>query len=187
MGMDLTIFDGDIVEPENIATQLHPQVNLGMSKIVSMGTEIERHVKYRPRIEYGYVNPECEFDFDGEIVISGVDSIAARLDIWPVVKRWAPDWYIDMRMGAENLRIYSVYYSDFDWYDNLIEGQRSLEMPVVPCTEKATSYTAFMAAGWAGAIIRRIATGMPIPRLIDQNILEFSAGIMWPPGSTSNQ
>jgi hypothetical protein len=182
MGMDLSIFDADIVSEENIATQLHPQVNLGFSKVVSLSQEIERHVKYRPNIHFAEVDAETDpEDLDSDIIISAVDSIDARKAIWPVVKSAAPDWYIDMRMGAERLRIYSVYYTDFEWYDALISQQSSENMPVIPCTEKATAYTAFMAAGWAGAIVRRIATRMPVPRLIEQDILQFRASLMWPP------
>lgn len=53
-----------------------------------------------------------------------------------------------------------------------------LEIAPVPCTEKATIYTASFCAGWVGLMIRKIVTDQPVPRMIDHNIIDMNVRMM---------
>jgi hypothetical protein len=104
------------------------------------------------------------------IMISSVDSIQARKDIWECIKKAKPLWYIDARMSAEIFQMYLVQMDNPWWYQDTIAGQDDQDIPNDPCTSKATIYTGAMAAGHIGAAVRRIITTKQKPGVMVHNI-----------------
>ena len=107
------------------------------------------------------------------IVISAVDSINARKAIWEAVLNSDNRWYLEMRMGAEEFQIHAVDCQDqdsFDWYNNYINGQTEEGIADLPCTAKATFFTAMVAAGLTGSIVRKIHSGIKVPKKTIFNI-----------------
>ena len=184
--MRLKIFDDDYVDEDNIATQLHPVEYIGLTKVHSMRNQMLWDLDYKPEIYPMRVTEDIDLAFlDADIIVSAVDSLEARMEIWPVVYNAGPLWYFDLRMAAEKFTMYLVHASDADWYSRVLEGQKDLVIPPEPCTQKATIYTAFFAGAWAGLMLRRIAARLPIPRMIEHNILDMRVSML--SGSASNQ
>jgi molybdopterin/thiamine biosynthesis adenylyltransferase len=169
----LVIYDGDIVAPENMATQLH-----------RLGTEDEWKVEALEKTLRLFSDDTCVYPtparvtsnmtLGGTIVISAVDSIAARQDIWEAASRGSCYWYIDARMSAEELQRYCVNMNDpkqVEKYDRMIKAETDKGIPDEPCTSKATFYTALTAAGEMGLIVRELATGINPPYYVVHNIL----------------
>jgi molybdopterin/thiamine biosynthesis adenylyltransferase len=164
------IWDGDTVSEENIATQLHKPAQIGVGKVYALAhtlgefsDEIIRLDKFMGRVdEHSTI---CD-----QIVISAVDSITARQDIWKAVVRGGFEWYLDARMAAEEFQLHIVDARDPTWYDKLITGEREEDVPDEVCTMKATYFCSQIASGLIGSTVRKIVTGLPVPHKIVFNI-----------------
>jgi hypothetical protein len=136
---NITVYDFDTVEEHNLPNQFYRQCDLGKSKAIALqeiinefeGIQINaRNEKYRGQRLSG-------------VVISCVDSMDVRLNIWKFVKD-NPDvkLYIDSRMGAEVMRIYSVnpcdIYQSREYEQNLYPSSEALQER---CTAKTIMYT----------------------------------------------
>ena len=167
----LTIFDNDVINPENLATQLHKLSDVGMFKVVAV-KDMVREFSDDTDISF-----ECEcFDYQTQIkariIISAVDSINARKHIWASVSGGESDcrWYLDARMSAEQFHLYAVDMRDAiskSKYDEMLAYQNDEDIADEPCTSKATIYCAFVAAGLIGAAVKQIITNTnPSPHLV---------------------
>lgn len=114
---ELHLWDFDAVEPHNIPAQLiYRPSDIGMTKAEAACAFIERQ------------EADCKVTPHGErvtastplqgVVISGVDSMASRSEIWQAVE-WNTDvpLYMDGRIGGENLQLLTLNPSDIDAID----------------------------------------------------------------------
>jgi hypothetical protein len=162
MGVNfIHLWDADTVGTENIPTQLHPVSNVGKYKAVSTA-ELIYQFSDEARVMVNTERFTADSVVKSHIVISAVDTIRARQDIWDAVLHSpSVQWYIDARMSAEQFQMYVVNLSGYaarEHYDRELMGLKEDDVPEVPCTMKATFFTACIAAGHAGAAIRRIVT-----------------------------
>ncbi len=169
----LSVFDGDVVSIENTGTQFFSSFDVGIPKVEALGGYLENFAEDVP---YLYAQERVTPETDREailnpIIISAVDSIQARKDIWSVVSQAPFLWYLEARMGAEVFQLYSVRYGDHQWYADLIAGQDDDMVPDLPCTAKATYFTASLSAGFLGKTVRQIATGLTPPRVLIHDIV----------------
>lgn len=169
MGLaELTLWDMDFVEPVNVATQWHRLSDIGKNKAQAVADEIH-HLAGDTQVN---VHPE-RFEGDNirdEIIISAVDSIEGRQLIW---RNAMCNWFIDTRMSAEELQIYVVDMRSADArqrYESELFALTDESVPDLPCTSKATIYTANFAAGWVGLMIKTIAVGMTPPYRTIRNL-----------------
>jgi molybdopterin/thiamine biosynthesis adenylyltransferase len=174
--LHLTGIDDDEVSEENVATQLYQSSDIGISKTASIYDAIGF---YAPDVDFvgryarvGWDAAGKWADIANEIIISGVDSIESRQDIWAAIwdEPWL--WYIDARMGAESLLIYTVNGKDRQWYNDMIGSQDDSQVPNDPCTSKATFYCGAAAAAFIGSTVRKIITGRTPPTVLSLNLVE---------------
>ncbi len=99
------------------------------------------------------------------IVICAVDDMDTRIDIWNKSVRFNPmiKLYVEARMGAEELRVYSLKPTDPDlvrrYEENLYPSSETFQGP---CTEKSIAYTVFTSAGIIGREVKAHLTGEPV-------------------------
>jgi len=163
----LTIFDDDVVDDENVGTQFYRASDIGISKVAATCQSI---LQYSPDTTVYPFSKRVTFDedFTNQIMISAVDSIKSRQDIWRAILHMYPSempWYIDTRMAAEELQFYCINEERANTYDELLMELDEEDVPDLPCTEKATSYTGMIAGGVATNMVRRIAMGMDVPMI----------------------
>jgi molybdopterin/thiamine biosynthesis adenylyltransferase len=170
---EISIWDGDSVEDVNIATQFHRQSDVGLNKADAVASMVSRFagqaaIPFLSRVDANIKLPPVE------IYISAVDSIASRQEIWIAIRktRCENSWYIDARMGAEVYEHFVVNLEYPIWYQMSLIKQSDEDIPDLPCTSKATIYSANIAAGHLGAAVRRIATGTQEPGLLHHNIID---------------
>lgn len=154
----LEVYDKDVVEEENVATQFYTSFDIGTKKvsalydIFSLMAEDVEFISHAEEVTAATDLPRSD------IVISGVDSINARKEIWEAVKRTSCIRYIETRMTAETFQMYVVDPENGEWYDNFIKSVNEEDVPDLPCTAKATFYTGALAASMIGMACRRIVT-----------------------------
>jgi molybdopterin/thiamine biosynthesis adenylyltransferase len=169
---ELILYDGDRVEDVNIPVQFHKLSDVGKPKVITIHRLIEEFaddliVDHRCiRVGAGSLLEPTHF------VISAVDSIQARKEIWSAVWARRPLWYLDTRMSAEYFQMFVVDMNNSGWYEDTLKGQDDSQIPDDPCTSKATIYTGCMAAGHIGAVVRRIVTGHQKAGILTHDILK---------------
>lgn len=105
--MHITVFDHDRVAPHNLSTTVYRPSDIGKPKVLALAQTIRRlglpaRIDARPVLYRG----QSLRKFD--IVISAVDSMAGRTQLFREAKRQRVPFYIDGRIGGENLRVYAV-------------------------------------------------------------------------------
>jgi hypothetical protein len=160
---NLTVYDDDTVEAHNLPNQLYRLSDLGKRKVEALheillsftGTAIV------PRPE------RVQDQRLAGLVISGVDSMAARRSIWQAGVRFNPrvPLYLDARMGAEVGRLLAVQPADPDdvaWYaSTLFDDDAAVDEA---CTARAIVYNVFGLASLIGSHVKRHAAGDSVPR-----------------------
>jgi molybdopterin/thiamine biosynthesis adenylyltransferase len=168
----IEVWDDDVVSDVNLPTQLHRIDDEGRPKVDALGAvlmsfsdevQVDRHADR--------VGQDSQLR--ANYIISAVDSITARKAIWEAVKRGVCSHYLDARMGAE---VFHLHVVDMDspetyaWYEQLLSGEDEGAVADLPCTQKATFYTACIAAGHIGNGVKRLAMGQDCPRMLIHDI-----------------
>lgn len=157
----ITVYDADTIESHNLPNQIYRLEDVGRLKVEALadmveayaGTKLTTHGLYETQPIAG-------------VVISAVDSMAARAAIWKRL-RYNPrvSLYIDGRMGAEVMRIYSVKPFDPDdvkMYEQTLYTDEESEQAA--CTARAIIYNVFMVASLIASQVKKHSSGEPIPR-----------------------
>lgn len=143
---NITVFDHDTVDIENMNSQAYGMHQLGEFKVNALYNLINQlcDIKIEPIADF-YTGSK---PFQG-VVISAVDSMKTRSIIWdthinyPVTKM-----IIDARMGAEQAMLYSMnpnrQEDRTDYAKTLYTDENAVQER---CTAKATAYTALMLSG----------------------------------------
>ncbi len=168
----LTVWDDDTVSEFNLATQLHRISDLGRQKVQALCQLV---FEFSDDTDFVAIPdrlvPEDHWGLEDYIVISAVDSIAARKGIWQAVRQGRVRWYLDSRMAAEEFHLFTVdMKSDTGWYEQMLAGEDDTNVVELPCTSKATIFTALVAAGQIGSAVKKIAVGQRNPRVLVHNI-----------------
>jgi len=163
------LWDADAVEPRNIASQLlYKPTDLYRSK-----AEVCREYL----LEYGATNVDIVERFftaddvlEGSVVISGVDTMAARQTIWQVVKvSPGVQFYLDGRIGGLHMTLLGVETFDGDWYEQnwLFDDKAAAPLP---CTQRAIAYPAVALGAFMASYLVEWNRGNMPPKRVDLNL-----------------
>jgi hypothetical protein len=152
---NLVVYDDDKVESHNIPNQLYTLDSIGVDKVAAsamMCLDLAGVITTNIRRRFAD-------DSVNGVVVSGVDSMSSRSDIWKRMKfNVKVPLYIEARMGAEVSRIHSVNPCDPDaceWYETtLYSDEDSIE---APCTERAIIYNGFAIAALIANQVKKYA------------------------------
>jgi len=140
----MRVFDFDKVELHNMPNQMFAAHQVGMSKVDALA-EI---IRYLEGFDIDTENKMFKkHDMKGTIIVA-VDSMDVRKELWETAKEKMGGIrvYIDARMGAEVLRLYTILpelRTNIDKYEQTLYSSEEAEP--VPCTAKSTMYTALLA------------------------------------------
>ena len=117
---DITVYDDDIVSEVNLGYQFFRDKDIGKSKVEALKDFIYEFSKMN-------ITAKNELYKGGdykELMICAVDSMDTRVAIWDKVKMKPQiKCYVDARMGAEIMRIYTLCPTDID---NIAEYEKEL-------------------------------------------------------------
>jgi len=161
---DLTVYDPDTVEDHNIPSQLYRLADIGKPKVDSLWEVVAAfaNIALTPMGERFESQPS--FHLSG-LVISAVDSMATRQEIWRRVAS-SPDveYYIEARMGSETGIVYALNPWEHEavraYEETLYEDSEALQLP---CTARAIIYNVFGIAALIANAVKRLAMGQEIP------------------------
>jgi len=153
---NITVYDFDIIEPENMSSQFYRIKDIGKNKVDAL----QDLVKEFTGVEIQVKNELYKTGTFPGIVISAVDSMEVRKLIWDNHKvSFGTKLVIDPRMSAEFFLCYAMNpldIQDVESYERtLYTDQDSVQER---CTAKATSYTALNAAAHVVKIVKDYLT-----------------------------
>ena len=170
----LTVFDHDLVEEHNQPNQIYGQTYLGMNKAEALsmmllemeGLTVDAHAAR-------YVDQPLGRPGDQKrLVISCVDSMAARRDVWEQVKaqgsRANTITLIDPRQGGEFIVVYTATsHGDLigaqEYEESLHPAGESLRLP---CTARAVIYNSMFTGTLVAVLVKKLALGERLPRKV---------------------
>ncbi|NQT91617.1 MAG: hypothetical protein HQ559_02565 [Lentisphaerae bacterium] len=100
------------------------------------------------------------------VAITATDSMAARQMAWRSLKlKRAVSLFVDARMGAEMLRLYTLRPTDLDaceFYEQNLYGSEEAEQ--LPCSARSIIYCPTIAGALIAAQVKAFAVGEPVHR-----------------------
>lgn len=157
---NIEIWDGDTIEPHNIANQMFPLSFVGKNKaeavaeMCSMFSDVK--VTAIPMFFESFKNNK-HFN----VVVIGVDSMKARRELFDSLEGTSyQTQYIDARMGGQFFRVFSVDGS----LDEMAKYKKTLhtdeQASPERCGQKSIIYTVFGVASQVCNYVRRAAEGL---------------------------
>lgn len=168
------VYDDDKVEVHNLAVQLFDKRSLGLAKTAAL----RRVIRHLHSVDIRVTEKKFEKGNDlGGIVISAVDHMDARRDIWQTV-RGNPNvaLYIDTRASGRvasifNLNPVSIAQADLFEAEWLFPQEEGISGP---CTEKMTTPIAWWVAAFVGGILIKQLKREPIPFHVDMDLANLN-------------
>lgn len=165
---EITLIDKDIVETYNIPSQFHFNDCLGMPKAESLKNTIKAFI---PSAKINTVNELASIENldDHTIVISAVDSMKARHEIWEMLpKLYTMQHFIEGRMSAEAGMIFTInnFHTNSTYKNTYATKCLYTDEEAVPdtCTAKAIIYNTLLIGGWIAAIVKQIISEYDTPK-----------------------
>ena len=151
----LEIYDDDDVDDVNLGPQMYGTDVLNKGKVHSLRNMLRKQAPWTT-VEINKTRFTSVTDVDHDVVISAVDSLAVRKEIWQAVQQSEVNLgnrcklLLDPRMGAEVFSLKVVEPKlDGSWYEHSLEGK-----PVeAPCTARSTFYCGLVAGGLVAAAL----------------------------------
>lgn len=178
------LFDPDVVEARNIASQLlykpddlyRPKVEVCKEYIHAYGDD-EVVVETHQRL---FTSKDS---VNASLIITAVDSQQARRDIWTAIgkMRPKPQLLIDGRIGGLIANCLFVWPNDAEWYEQKWLGDN---VAPLPCARRAIIYPSVGLAEIITNGIVQWAAGEEIPRRVYRNAENFSQQVIWAPSSS---
>jgi len=150
---NITVYDIDKIEDYNLPNQFYRESDVGKLKVNGLYDLIKDFTGVKINIK----NEKYKKQNVEGIVISAVDNMETRKDLWKKVE-YNPQvkLFVDGRMGAEVMRIYTVKPHDIDevkiFEDNLYTDKEAAEEK---CTEKAIIYNVTVIGGLIASNIKK--------------------------------
>lgn len=165
----LHVWDFDEVSDANMNCQWFRIGDIGKPKVIALQELIRDFTGMLIEISDERFSEQSPVE---GIVISSVDSMRVRREIWAAVKNNPEVRYlIDPRMAAEYALSFVMNPSDAKdikaYETTLYSDANAVEER---CTAKATMYTATMLAGYVAKHVKDILTGTPYARTTHWNI-----------------
>jgi hypothetical protein len=185
---NITVYDFDTIEEHNIPNQLLPMWNHAIGEEEFTG---EPYLKWQSSLGdlkvsalYGLTyeltgveilsrGDEYTTQYLDGIVISAVDSLEVRRDIWRQVSQSLDvDFYLDGRMAITSMDLYAIDMLNekaVASYEQSLAGKAE----ELPCTARATMFNSFIIAGHLVALLVGYLNGWPYPWRFYYNVRSF--------------
>lgn len=181
----LTLIDFDTVEPHNVPNQFYSVDQVGLPKSLAIANTCETVSDIHPiPVVSSFSDAVAPSNDDPYVhtplIISGLDSMSARLDIWDGIKmRPRTKLYLDARIAGQLMMIYAVNPMNIDDIDRYERTLHSDDDAVpAPCTERGVIDVGMVVGGLITRLARSFYAGDTIDpiTLLNLETLQLSRG-----------
>lgn len=169
----IRLIDPDGVEPHNLPNQMFDIADVGKPKVEALAERIVamRGDEIDLRTEVTRVTSDGELKLGG-IVVSGLDSMEARNDVWrgQVAKNAAISLYIDARLGGEKIVLYAINPMEkggIDLYEETLYSDEDAKED--PCSRRSIIDVGFSTAALITRAVRKHLTGEVVEPILVHN------------------
>ena len=153
----LTLMDFDEVEAHNVPNQFYSTDAIGLAKAEAIGATCRDFGGIEPNVLVGKMGADgLDAWQPTEVVISGLDSMAARSDVWSNVKMNPRiKMYLDARIAGQLIVIYAVNpmnIDDLDAYERTLHSDD--EALPAACTERGVIDVGMVVGGLLTRLVR---------------------------------
>ncbi len=179
----LSLIDFDSVEPHNVPNQFFTTEQVGLPKALAIADTCESLSDTQVHAVTMSFNDAVTCDdpyVHTPIIISGLDSMAARMDIWDQVRmKPRTKLYLDARIAGQLMMIYAVNpmnVDDIDRYERTLHTDA--EAVPAPCTERGVIDVGMVIGGLITRLTRSHYAGDTIDAitLLNLDTLQLSKG-----------
>ena len=151
---EITLYDPDVVEEHNLPNQFYRLGDVDKLKVMAVKENILQFAETKLK-----TIPELFKDQESlkGIVISGVDSMKAREDIWKKIRyNLNIPLYLDARMGGETVQVFTVRPSQLEdvesYENNLFSDEESSDLP---CSAQSIIYSVTVLGGLIASQVKK--------------------------------
>lgn len=166
----LTLIDDDVIENHNIPNQLFPVKLVGTAKVVALTAVVSMFGT--SEVTYAQKKVQEVPDLLSGIVITGLDSMEARAEVWKLVRlNQKVKYLIDARMGGMGLVVWCIDPNNTDHIDMYEKHAMysDSEAEEAPCTARAVIDVGFQIASLNTRLVRMVMKGEEVPPAIGFN------------------
>lgn len=166
----LTLIDPDEVEEHNLPNQNYSSGDIACPKVEALAGLC--HDEYNTIEAYQFALPNPEVPTLTGLVMSGLDSMSARKEIWDECIKYNPrvPLYVDARLSGEYMLAYAVNPTspgDIDSYELTLHSDDEGEE--VSCTERGIIDVGLQVASMLTRIARRHFNRQEVPNITIMN------------------
>ena len=172
----MELFDDDLLEEHNLPVQFMHKHFLGQPKVEALKAQLGSW--YGITTVNTHAKKFASGDKVSRIVISGVDSLEARRNIWEgIVHNPGVDWYIDTRAGGLVNSIFTLDPNDqstVDEYEETIKPDDDI-LPL-PCTQRMSTFIASQTGSMVANIVVKLLREEHVPFKLVYDAENFHIG-----------
>ena len=173
----IVLQDHDEVERHNLPNQFYTNHHIGYPKVTAMGEAILDHAPMPPSITMLDEKATRDTEFASSIVVSGLDSMEARTEVWEAIKlKPQVQLYLDGRISGQFIIVYAVNPTDLDEidsYESTLYSDDSAED--ISCTERGIIDVGFQVGALIALRVRQQFTHQEVPRINMMNMPAFTS------------
>lgn len=167
------IFDADRIEEHNLPNQFYKKKNIGMNKTDALSEILKEFTDIDSLLTNGEATGETRFI--SSLIVSALDSMNARKEVWKAIKKRDSGFYIDSRMGGMHFTIITIDLSNAKskkrYEATLIDDS---ELTQLRCTERTIIFNVLAVASLVCNQVKKINNEEEYPFRIDFNFGDLS-------------
>ena len=150
---EITLYDPDVVEEHNLPNQFYQIKDVSKSKVDA----VKENILQFARTKIAAIPEQFQGQNLEGIVISCVDSMKSRQDIWgKVCNNLDIPLYLDARMGGEIIRLLTIRPSQVEdveiYKENLFTDEEVFHLP---CSRQSIIYSVVILAGLIASQVKK--------------------------------
>ena len=159
---DISVWDDDTIEEHNIASQFYPEIAVGAGKVASLDVVVKAFTGVQIKgYPFNWDNEVAPYGMGG-VVVSAVDNMATRTELFRASIKAKSVGFVDGRMGGQQAEVYTVRIGERKeqaFYRSKLfpDAQAS----PLRCTQKAVMYNVLWIASRMANSVRLLLEGKP--------------------------
>lgn len=170
---NITVYDFDNVEEQNIGPQLYSPSNIGEDKVDALKSNLIFLTDEIINTSKNRIDENTKWDKPHDIYISALDTIKAREDLFNSIQG-QEGWFVDGRMEANEIQVFVVDLKDtktIEKYRKTLFKEESAEP--IACSMRSVVYNCLFISGLITDIIAHIANEEAVPFNIEADLKNF--------------